>query len=44
VAEVVCKRESLDEFFETTEGKGVTIAIDILDIWSDSIEEFGDFL
>lgn len=43
MAEVVCERESLDEFFQTAEGKGVAIAIDILDIWCDSFEEFRDF-
>lgn len=39
----MCERESLDELFETAEGEGVAIAIDILDIWCDSIEELGDF-
>ena len=39
----MCERESLDELFETAEGEGVAIAIDILDIWCDSIEELRDF-
>lgn len=44
MAEVVCERQRLDEFFKASQGRGVAVAIDILQIGSDSAENFGDFL
>jgi hypothetical protein len=44
VAEIVCEGEGLDEFFKASQGRGVTVAVDVLQIGSDTAEEFGDFL
>lgn len=43
MAEVVCKREGLDEFFQAAKGGGVAVTVDVLQIGGNTVEKFGDF-
>lgn len=42
VSEVVCEREGLDEFFETTKLPGVSIAVDGFKFGNNSLEASRD--
>ena len=39
----MCKREGLNEFFKTSKGRSVAVAVDVLQIGADTAEKFGDF-
>lgn len=43
VAEVVCEREGLNEFFQAAKGGGVAVTVDVLQIGGNAVEKFGDF-
>ena len=44
MAEVVCEREGLDEFFKASEGISVAVTVDVLQIGGDTAEKFCNFL
>ena len=44
VAEVVCEREGLDEFFKASEGRSVAVTVDVLQIGGNTAEKFCNFL